>query len=197
MLSSAAPRKINMGTKRENKMSLWDKNSKKPVNYPRQYKRNIVATDIGFVRRVTKGSRVIDELLVPIPGLANSSNFGSPNIDDVWHSSVSAATNSVVNTWISFDEPVTSLTKLKINVANTAGGAAMTATAANTVYGTNKILFQWTPTVAGTYKIQAQTVANGSSLAVNVKSRNAGTENASLVISGPVSNTGAIITITA
>lgn len=178
-------------------MSLWNKTSKFPSNYPRQYKRNLVVTDYGFVRRITKGSRNIDEMLIPIPGLANSTNFGSPTIMDVWHNATSSATNVVVNTWVSFDEPVISTRALKLSVANTAGGAAYTATAANTVYGTNKILFQWTPTVPGTYKIQAQTISNATSLAVNVKSRNTGNENASLVISGAVSNTGSVITITA
>lgn len=184
-------------------MSIWNKTSNKPQNLSRQDKRNVIATDIGWVRRITYtdvhgNSRRKDEILVAIDGLANTSNMGIPEIDDVW-SQNNAVINTPVNTWISFNEPITTTTKVKVNIANTAGGGAgLVASSANTtaVYGGNKLLVRWTPTVAGSYKVSAQTVANGSTGAINVRSANAGTEAANLVISAGISN-NSIVVVTA
>ena len=180
-------------------MSLWNKSSKFPQNLNRQQKRNVVVTDKGFVRRITykdaqNVNRVKDELLVTISGLANSSNFGSPNVVDVWFTRSTGTVNTAIETWISFDEPITSTTTAKITIANTAGGASTyVATTPNTaVYDTNKLRFTWTPLVAGTYKVGAQTIANATSSALNIRSRNTGTETATLTISSSISNSSFI-----
>lgn len=182
-------------------MPIWNKTNKKPTSFTRQQRRNIMATDQGWVSR----RRYVDQhgrtrtkevMLVPINGLANSTFMGSPDIDDLWFSRTAVTTGTVVNTWISFNEPITSTSPMRLTVANTAGGAVRTATANTTVYGTNKLLFRWTPTVAGTYKVQAQNIVNSTLTATNIRSANSGTEPVSLVISGPVSNTGGLVIVT-
>ncbi len=179
-------------------MPLWDKTSNKPKNLTRAEKRNVIATDVGFVRRQVKGSRVIDEILVSIRGLANSTNFGAPTIDDMYHSSDSVVVNAPVTTFIVFDEPITANANSQIAVANTVAGGAVVGVANTTLFhAQNAIAFTWTPTVAGTYKVQAQTVANNTATALNFTSRNSGNEAASLVISGPVSNTAGLVIVTA
>lgn len=179
-------------------MPLWDKTSSKPKNLTRAEKRNVIATDVGFVRRQVKGTRVMDEILVAIDGLANTTNFGAPTIDDMYHSIDTVVANTPITTYIVFDEPINVNANAQIQVANTVGGAEVVAVANTTLYhAQNSIGFTWTPTVAGTYKVQAQTVANNTSTALNFTSRNSGNEAASLVISGPVSNTAGLVIVTA
>lgn len=184
-------------------MPLWDKAGKKPEYLSRIEKRNVVGTDIGFVRRITYtdvhgNSRQKDEVLVPIYDLAGPTNMGFPDITDVWHEPSTAVANTEISTFVSFDEPVRANTDLQISIANTAGGATATATANTTVYYANNTLkFTWTPTVAGTYKVQAQTIVASSNSASGqlVISLNSGHESANLVITGTVSNTSGTIII--
>jgi hypothetical protein len=178
-------------------MPLWDKTSSKPKNLTRAEKRDVIATDVGFVRRQVKGTRVIDEVLVSLDGVANSTNFGEPTIDDMYHSTDTVVANTTVTTYVVFDEPITPNAAAKIDIANTVAGEAVVGVANTTLYhAQNAIAFTWTPTVAGTYKVQAQTVANNTSTALNFTSKNAGNEVASLVISGPVSNTAGLVIVT-
>lgn len=178
-------------------MSLWDKSGQPPKWLNRAEKRNLVLTSIGWVRKLVRGTRTRSEIYVPLNNAANAA--GRPVITDVWHSGAtfSAGGSPVVNTWISFSQPISSTSALKITVANTAGGAVKTANANTTVYGSNKLLFRWTANAAGTYKVQAQTIANGSATAANIRSTNAGNTVSLRVISGTVSNTSGTITVTA
>lgn len=179
-------------------MSLWDKTSKLPQYLSRADKRNVIATNQGFVRRVKSGTRSKDELLVAIHGLANSTNFGTPKVTDVWHMASTVSTNTTVNTYISFSEPLAwSAGRIKVTVANTAGGNNIIARSVDTtVRGSNNtLMIRWKPAVAGTYKIQAQTVANATATAITLKSTNTGAENASLVVSGTVSNTSGTVIV--
>ena len=184
-------------------MALWDKISSLPKYLNRKQKRNVVATDQGFVRKITytdsDGSlRRRNEVLVPLKGVANSSNFGAPTITDVWHTTDRAVINTPLKVFVSYSEPLTVSGGVKLNVANTAGGSAKVAVApATLVNSENTLAFTWTPTVAGTYKVQAQTMANSSATAINLRSSNAGTEVAPLVISGPASNTAGLVIVTA
>ena len=180
-------------------MSIWNKTTNLPQNLSRPDKRNVIVTNEGFIRRIKSGTRSKDELLVPINGLANSTNFGTPKPTDMWHSASSVVVNTYVNTYISYSEPLNWVAgKVKMTVANTAGGNNMVARSANTfVHGSNNtVMFRWRPTVAGTYKVQAQTVANSTATAVNLKSTNSGGEAASLVITGLTSNTTGTISVT-
>jgi hypothetical protein len=106
--------------------------------------------------------------------------------------------NQTVNTYISFNEPVRSKSVLKITIANTASGNSMvsrTVVASKAIFANNTLVFSWRPITPGTYKIQAQTMANGSATAANVYSLNSGSEPASRVISGVVSNTASTVTV--
>lgn len=184
-------------------MPLWDKTTSLPKNLDRESKRNVVATDVGFVRRqvytdADGNARTKEEILVSLDGVANSSNFGAPSISDVWHSKSTAVINTPIDTFVSFDEPVSIAAAAKIAVANTVGGSAKVGVAAATpVLAGNTLKFTWTPTVAGTYKVQAQSIANNTAVAINLRSTNSGTETATLVISGPNSNTAGIVIVTA
>lgn len=187
-------------------MSLWNKTGKLPQNLTRAEKRNVVATDAGWVRRqkytdVHDNVRVKSEVLVTLSGLANTTNMGSPSVSDVWIASASLVANTELELKVSFDEPVLqgeNAGNLIIAVANTAGGAAVNAFClANTdVTGAeNTLTFTFTPTVAGTYKIQAQTMTSNTS--ANLVSMNIGGEAASLVIGGAVSNTSGTFVVSA
>lgn len=184
-------------------MALWDKTGSLPKNLNREQKRNVVATDVGFVRKISYtaadgSARKQNEMLVPVRGVANSTNFGAPTIVDVWHSVDTAVINTPIQTFVSYDEPLTIGGGVKLNVANTAGGSAKVATSpATLINAENTLAFTWTPTVAGLYKVQAQTMANSSATAINLLSSNAGTEVAPLIITGPVSNTAGMVIVTA
>jgi hypothetical protein len=259
-------------------MTLWNKTATLPKYLTRADKRNVVVTKIGFVRRfvrtnVFNNTSIKDETLEAIGGLANSSNFGSPKITDVWHTvsasplaavrtlvekrtltsgtvaktggvsntlvngtgtafttqlpagtrfkinqtyhtvvsvanttrmTITPATTATanvavridtptVNTYISFSEPVSQsglAGKTKMNIANTVSGNTMVARTANvSVFSTHHLLYRWRPITLGTYKVQAQTIANSTATAANTRSTNGGTEAVSLVISAAVSNT--------
>lgn len=186
-------------------MSLWNKTGTKPQNLTRVEKRNVIATDRGWIRRLrytdTHGNvRTKDEILVSLEGLANSSNMGTPSISDMVHSSSAIANGESITTTIYFDEPVANGNiegSFQLTVANTAAGSSGGIAVANTVItGANNILsFIWTPDGAGTYKIEAQTITNATATAVSLKSTNAGGENASLIVSGTVSNTAGSVVV--
>jgi len=169
-------------------MTLWNKTNTPPSWFNRKTKRNLILTSIGWVRRQVKGSRRINEIIVPFNNSAN--NAGRPVITDLWHSVSTLSVNTTVNTWMSFSQPISSTSALKITVANTAGGNTIVARANTSVYGTNKLLFRWKPAVTGTYKVQAQTIANATATASNVRSTNTGNTVCLRVITGTVSNTG-------
>jgi len=184
-------------------MPLWDKTGTKPQYLSREAKRNVVATDIGFVRRITYtdvhgNSRQKDEVLVPIRDLAGPANFGFPDITDVWHEPAAAPVGTQIATYVSFDEPIRANTDLQLAIANTAGGSAEVAVANTTVaFANNTLKFVWTPSVAGTYKVEAQSITAASNAASGqlVISLNAGGESANLVITGAVSNTSGTVVI--
>lgn len=188
-------------------MALWSKTGALPKWLSRVAKRKIIATEQGFVRRVNYTdihgrSRSKDEIIAVVPGVANSTNMGSPSIQDLWYSANPVVHGNPVTISVTFDEPIGYLGtagKLKIAVANTAGGASgLSAVSSTTIYGANnEIRFSFTPSTAGTYKVQAQTASNGSATTVgNLKSLNSGNEAVSLVISGTVSNTAGSLTVT-
>ena len=174
-------------------MALWDKSN---TTYPKflnsKQKRNVVRTPIGWVR-ISKRLGSPNEILIP---QANSSSFAAASIQNMWHSKSSSSVNTAITTTVSFNQPIQKLGgNMKISVANTISGSAKTATSTAVFEGT-KLVFTWTPTVAGTYKVQAQTIANNTSTAVSIRSVTAnGNTAVSLVISGSVSNTASTIVV--
>jgi hypothetical protein len=182
-------------------------------------KRNVIATEKGWVRRQIKRTdgnppRIIDEVLVAAhpgggtgavaSGYANSSHLGFPDIAQVYTSasSFSKAVSNTISIYVVFNEPIAhggSAGDLKLPVANTAGGnnalvAVATAVNSNTgiVNANNTLVFEFT-TISdddvGTYSVGAGAITNATATAVDVYSLNTGGESANLVITGAVSNT--------
>jgi hypothetical protein len=187
-------------------------------------KRNVIATDKGWVRRQIKntgnGPRIIDEVLVAAnPGVAGgyagAAYLGFPDIAQIYltdNSNIALTSHTLANNTsyrvhVVFNEPVKHsglAGVMKLSIANTAAGNnSLIATAAavnsNTgiVNANNTLVFAFTSGPAGSYKIQAQTIANNTSTAANLVSLNTGSESANLVITGAVSNTVGTIIITA
>ena len=93
-----------------------------------------------------------------------------------------------VDTYVAFNEPISSKSDAKIVVANTASGNNMIAFANTTVeVANNSLRFRWQPKVLGTYKVQAQSLANATGTALNIRSLNSGNEVATKVITGGAS----------
>jgi hypothetical protein len=95
---------------------------------------------------------------------------------------------------------------LKLLLANTAAGNTMRAVSNNTIANTNGtikgvtgannvIVFKFKCATTGTYKINAQTLANSATRVTNFVSRNPGAAVANLVLSGAVSNAMGTFTI--
>lgn len=167
-------------------MSLWNKSTKLPTNLTREEKRNVVVTDQGFVLRsyykdVSGVQRTKDQILVPLHQAANSTNFGTVSVTDVWHDRSAAPAGTVVRTSVSFSEPITSTSQTKITIS----GANTMRAVANTTpeLGQNTLVYKWKPTVVGTYSIGAQSIANNATAALNIRSTNLGTETATVTIS--------------
>lgn len=156
-------------------------------------KRNVIATVNGWVRRQNKTDmhgnvRQIDEMLVPIAGLANSTNLGFPDVSQVYVSTNNSS--NTANVYVVFNEPVKVNATCTLVVANTASGNAINGTvssaAADVINANNTLVFRMSGIVPGTYKVEAQTIANTATGAV--VSLNAGGETANLVITGASSN---------
>lgn len=92
-------------------MPIWNKTGTKPQDLKdRAEKRNVIATDIGWVRRINftdvhSNARTKEELLVAISGLANSTNMGFPDVDDVFFQN-GPFTGEDVLVGVAFNEPV-------------------------------------------------------------------------------------------
>lgn len=170
-------------------------------------RRNVIATKDGWVKRDIVGTRIKDEILVSGNFIGPSGNnlgyLGTPDIAEVFVSSNSTGgtaltKNTFANVYVVFNEPMkfSGLAgKLKITIANTAGGNNCKATSNNTngstsvIIANNTIVFKVKlPNSVGTYKIQAQTIANVSATASNLVTYNTGARSANLVITGVVSN---------
>jgi len=185
-------------------------------------KRNVVATSAGWVRRQNKtdlnsNSRQMDEILVAAnpgtsdvsDGYANSAHLGFPDIVEMYLSSNSTGGNALARTvtanlYIVFNEPVRhkgGAGYMRVRVANTvtgntviATGSAFTTVPGNIINANNTLVLSFKPSVAGTYKVNSNTIqfssASGGAFTSNLVSLNIstnGAESANLVISGAVS----------
>jgi hypothetical protein len=165
-----------------------------PFNSGATTKRNIIITNLGYVRRynytdVHSNARTKDETLISIGGLDTTTGF--PSINEIYISNVSSNT---ANLYVVFSEPVYfkgSANGLTIFLANTISGNSHVATAnasiRDVINANNTVVFKIVGSKPGTYFINANTIAvtaGGS----NLISLNSGAENANLTISGAVSN---------
>lgn len=153
-------------------------------------KRNVIATDIGWVRRITKPNlgRVLDEVLVPMTGLQDG--MGAPDAHQIYFE----VNGANVTIGVVYDEPVrfgANSGNVAIAVANTSGGAAFTAVCAannnNIINANNTLLFRATGVTAGTYRIaNTANIVNATATAANVRTWNVGGEAANLSIANTV-----------
>ena len=190
-------------------MPIWNKSGQLPQSLSREQKRSVIATDRGFVNRITYtdthgNARIKDEVLVNLEGVANSSNFGAPSITDMWWANNTVANNAVATLYVSYDEPIayanSTIGALKIVVANTSGGVSTLVAVSNTtIQGANNTLkFTFNATPAGTYEIQGQTMANAGATAItSLKSVNSGNEAITLTFANSVSAVAGSLTVTA
>lgn len=145
-------------------------------------KRNVIVTNLGWVRRTKKGlgsnERIIDEVLVaanPGSGLSYGSNthMFKPDVAQVYmkpDANGEFKVGVVQNVYVVFNTPLVfnggaSASDLRITIANTAGGnhqvALCEAGVANTIVDANNTLvFRFTPGEVGTYKVNAQVIMN-------------------------------------
>jgi len=180
-------------------------------------KRNVIATDKGWVRR-TNGSggragRQIDEVLVAAGNKDGAGLMGFPDIAQIYMQNSSSdsvttiaaldgAGGSEHQICVVYNEPIkfNSAVSAKIVLANTAGGnnglIALTTSAVNSttniINANNTLVFRFTPTAgdAGTYKIAASAtgVTNAVSGAIALVGVEADLEAANNTITGAVSN---------
>jgi len=180
-----------------------------PYTESQRQKRNIVLTNSGWVRRQNKtdmhsNARLIDEVVVAAnpatganKGYASNTSLRFPELVQVFVSSnstfgTSIKRNALANVYIVFNHSIAFSSgsgKLKLTLANTISGNAMVLASNTTVLrANNTVILKFKPTVAGTYKINAQTLTNATATAVVIRSKNAGAQVANLVLTGAVSN---------
>ena len=185
-------------------------------------KRNVIATSKGWIRRQIKKTdgvtRIVDEVIVAAaPGTSSypgAAYLGFPDIAQMYLANSTfgplvtqdaIANNTALKLCVVFNEPVKHsglAGRLRIAIANTAGGNNSLVCYANSVNSNtgiinanNTLVFAFAAAPTGTYKVAAQTVANATSTAANLVSLNTGSESANLVITGAVSNTLSTFTI--
>jgi len=192
------------------------------------WKRNVVATNQGWVRRrnISKdgANSQRDEILVAAnPGIsndgyANVAHLGFPEITQIYLSTNSTGGNALqrsatANLYVVFNEPVRhrgGTGFIRIRIANTVTGNTVIATAnaksttsrTDIINANNTLVFRFVPAVAGTYKVNANTLAfasaSGGAFTANLISLNLGTnggELANTVLTGSVSNNFGTFTV--
>lgn len=177
-------------------MPLWDKSGTRPTWLTKEEKRNVIATNDGWVNRIVSGSKVKNEILVSIGNLDDAVTMNNPSIAEVYVANSTGG--STLKTGLThyvytvYDEPVSfeALTPQgTITISNTASGddvltAIMNDDKTTIINANNTVRYEFSANTAGTYKVEAQTIANSA----NIYSLNATNETANLVISGAVSN---------
>jgi len=165
-------------------MSKWDFRKEPNGNEPfynadvEASKRNIIATEKGWVRRVTYtdlhgNDRVKEEVVVAAnpgvtgayDGYANSAFLGFPDISVITLSDGPYTVGTEMFIYVSFNEAVTntaaSLTTPTIAITNNEGSSSHNATGNTTISeANNTLVFSFTPDKAGTFQIDAQTLGS-------------------------------------
>lgn len=193
-------------------MPLWNKEGQRPKYLSSEDRRKVIATPQGWVKRdnitgaVGGGNRSREEILVAIGSLDSEVKMGNPDILEIYVSNSTGGTslkrNSTNKVNVVFSEPISigaSASPFRLTVANTAGGNTVVATAStnksNIVNANNTLVFGFVANTAGTYKVQAQSLANTAQ--AKVYSVYGGTsEVANTVISATVSNALSTFSIT-
>tara|TARA_R100000808_G_C2154623_1_gene165754 strand:+ start:5267 stop:5926 length:660 start_codon:yes stop_codon:yes gene_type:complete len=171
------------------------------------YKRNVIKTDKGWVRRQTNSGRIRDEVLV---AAGSKESGGVPDVAQIYVSG-SPVGNTNANVYVVFNEPVqfvggNSGNNLSITIANTAGGNHAVAicnsnpVANPAINANNTLVFVYktqggtagSGAASGTYQVNAQsiTVVGGGASLCAWGNTDAGSSRrfANLVITGAVSN---------
>lgn len=194
-------------------MPLWNKSGKKPGDTAAN-KRNVVATNAGWVRRtvytdVHSNVRIKDEPLVAIGNLPGEVTMGNPDVTEIYVANNTGGTalkrGQINYVYVVYSEPVSigaSASPIRLNIANTISGNAVVATSntnkASIVNANNTLVFKFkvyaNTSGVGTYKIQAQTMSNTAQHKVYSLIGGAA-ETANAVISAAVSNTLSTFTI--
>jgi hypothetical protein len=179
-------------------------------------KRNVIATNVGWVRRTHKtthgNARVIDEVLVAAhPGVAgkdytSNTYLGQPDIAQTYvklNANGFISANVSANLYVVFNTPVGSRASgnlCSISLANTVSGNHGLAYWSNTATAritnaNNTLVFQMPPlqgggagsgTATATYKVNAQTISVSGNPVYNPD--DGITASANLVITGAVAN---------
>ena len=177
-------------------------------------KRNVIATNVGWVRRQNKtdnlgNKRTLNEVLVaahPGSGLAYNSNtyLGKADIAQMYvklNSSGYITANVSANLYVVFNSPVkfkNSGNIMSILVANTIGGNHAVAhfsaqTSLNLINANNTLVFTMPPlqggansTIAATYHVNAQAITVTGNPLYNPEQTT--THSANLTITGAVAN---------
>jgi len=187
-------------------------------------KRNVIATDKGWVRRTIKnngtdtlGVRIHDEVLVAAGDKTSADDLGFPNIAEIYLSANSTSdvkSGAVCNVYVVFNEPIKhegNAGNLKLAAfSNTAGGkndvvATCTASNANSAItgANNTMVFSVTPagdgSDAGDYVLVtgASAIVVDGGTAINAVSYNTGARAANLHVTPAVGNTLGTFTVTA
>lgn len=137
-------------------------------------KRNIIATEKGWVRRVTytdvhNNQRVKEEVVVAanpavtgaFDGYANSAFLGFPDVSVITLSDGPYTVGTEMFIYVSFNEAIsnTSLTAPTLDVSNTEGPSVTTLTGNTSILeADNTLVFSFTPDKAGTFEIGTQTL---------------------------------------
>jgi hypothetical protein len=169
-------------------------------------KRNVVATDKGWVRRqnytdVHGTVRVKEEVLVAAhpggaSGYESAAYLGSPDISILQTDKDAYTTSETVTLYVTFNEPL--VVNANVDIVLTERGGATSSFTSNTTndpgtsvakfyeYGANNTLvFVGGPLAAGNWKVMSQTLSTLGT----VLSWNTDGEAADLAVQAPVSNT--------
>lgn len=180
------------------------------------YKRNVIKTSKGWVRRENRGTRQLDEVLV---AAGDKLSGGVPDVAFVYATNANGVSydtaiakgwgqwsgkDDAVNINVVFNEPIefkASGNAASIVVANTAGGNNNVAYANNNSYAhaeasitnaNNTLVFRSTGLgVVGTYNIGGQSlsvIGGGHSIHAGGNTSTASARFANLVVTGAVSN---------
>ena len=141
-----------------------------------RFEQEVKANANGWVREKTYtdmhgNTRVKTEMLVPIRGLANSTNLGTATISSVKFTSKTGAASTAKTLKVSWNETVKvisgspTLTLLVANTSNNAVPATITATYNGQGNNTNTLTFSLTTfSNAATYTIKSATIGDGAGI---------------------------------
>lgn len=171
-------------------MSKWDFRKEPDGNEPfynadvEASKRNIIATEKGWVRRVTYTDthgdpRVKEEVVVAanpavtgaFDGYANSAFLGFPDVSVITLSDGPYTVGTEMFIFVSFNEAIsnTSLTAPTLEVSNTEGPSVTVLTGNTSILeADNTLVFSFTPDKAGTFEIGNQTIGGTPDLVAAV-----------------------------